>query len=88
MTRECKVSYRATPRRRSPWASAFESVRRLAATLRTPVHRRPFAAAHKRGVVKRPPVAGAPSNAWNVNFNNGNTNNDDVTNTNRVRCVR
>ena len=28
------------------------------------------------------------SNAWNVNFNNGNSNNNDITNNNRVRCVR
>lgn len=28
------------------------------------------------------------SNAWNVNFNNGNVNNNDKTNTNYVRCVR
>lgn len=28
------------------------------------------------------------SNAWNVNFNNGNTNNNDMPNTNYVRCVR
>jgi hypothetical protein len=27
-------------------------------------------------------------NAWNVNFNNGNVNNDDKTNTNYVRAVR
>ena len=45
------------------------------------------AAAHKRKVVASP-VAGSPSNAWNVNFNNGNTNNDDVSNTNNVPCVR
>ena len=31
---------------------------------------------------------GGSSNAWNVNFNNGNSNNNDVTNNNRVRCVR
>ena len=29
-----------------------------------------------------------PSNAWNVNFNNGNDNNNDKTNSNYVRCVR
>lgn len=29
-----------------------------------------------------------PNNAWNVNFNDGNTNNDDKTNPNYVRCVR
>lgn len=28
------------------------------------------------------------SNAWNVNFNNGDVNNDDKTNTNHVWCVR
>lgn len=28
------------------------------------------------------------SNAWNVNFNNGNDNRNDKTNTNYVRCVR
>jgi hypothetical protein len=44
-------------------------------------------AAQKRKVVTSP-VAGSPSNAWNVNFNNGNTNNNDMTNTNDVRCVR
>ena len=32
--------------------------------------------------------AGNPSNAWNVNFNNGNDNNNDISNTNEVRCVR
>jgi len=31
------------------------------------------------------PLAGSSSNAWNVNFNNGNTNNNDVSNTNNVR---
>jgi hypothetical protein len=44
-------------------------------------------AGHKRKVVMSP-LAGSPTNAWNVNFNNGNTNNNDVTNTNDVRCVR
>lgn len=34
------------------------------------------------------PLVGSSSNAWNVNFNNGNTNNNDVSNTNNVRCVR
>ena len=34
------------------------------------------------------PLAGNSTNAWNVNFNNGNSNNNDITNTNRVRCVR
>ena len=29
-----------------------------------------------------------PDNAWNVNFNNGNVNNNDKTNTNYVRAVR
>jgi hypothetical protein len=33
-------------------------------------------------------VSGSSGNAWNVNFNNGNTNNNDVGNNNRVRCVR
>ncbi|MBI5525158.1 MAG: hypothetical protein HY897_02410 [Deltaproteobacteria bacterium] len=28
------------------------------------------------------------SNAWNVNFDNGNVNNNDKTNNNNVRCVR
>lgn len=28
------------------------------------------------------------SNAWNVNFDNGNVNNNDKNNDNRVRCVR
>ena len=32
--------------------------------------------------------AGSWSNAWNVNFNNGNVNNNDISNTNEVRCVR
>lgn len=32
--------------------------------------------------------AGDSSNAWNVNFNNGNVNNDDKDNNNNVRCVR
>lgn len=41
----------------------------------TPARRRPTAAARKRWIVI-------------VNFNDGNTNNDDVANTNRVRCVR
>jgi len=45
-------------------------------------------ATHKRRVVASSAVAGNPSNAWNVNFNNGNTNNNDVGNTNQVRCVR
>ncbi len=27
-------------------------------------------------------------NAWNVNFDDGNSNSDDTSNTNRVRCVR
>ena len=34
------------------------------------------------------PYAGSSGNAWNVNFNNGNSNNNDVGNNNRVRCVR
>jgi len=29
-----------------------------------------------------------PNNAWNVNFNDGNVNNDNKTNTNYVRAVR
>lgn len=29
-----------------------------------------------------------PSNAWNVNLNNGNTNNNAKTNSNATRCVR
>ena len=29
-----------------------------------------------------------PDNAWNVNFNNGNVNNDDKDNDNYVRAVR
>ena len=29
-----------------------------------------------------------PANAWNVNFNNGNTNANNKTNTNHVRLVR
>ena len=28
------------------------------------------------------------TNAWNVNFDNGNVNNNDKTNSNYVRCVR
>jgi hypothetical protein len=55
---------------------------------RTPVRRRPFAAAQKRGAETSSPLAGNSNNAWNVNFNNGNTNNNDVNNTNQVRCVR
>ncbi len=34
------------------------------------------------------PVAGDPSFAWNVAFNNGDTNYNDVSSTNQVRCVR
>jgi hypothetical protein len=29
-----------------------------------------------------------PDNAWNVNFNDGNVNNNDKSNNNYVRCVR
>jgi hypothetical protein len=32
--------------------------------------------------------ANNPSNAWNVNFNDGNVNNNDKTNPLRVRAVR
>ena len=32
--------------------------------------------------------AGDTTNAWNVNFNNGNDNINNKTNTNYVRCVR
>ena len=32
--------------------------------------------------------ANNPSNAWRVNFNNGNVNNNNKTNNNRVRAVR
>jgi hypothetical protein len=32
--------------------------------------------------------ANNPSNAWNVNFNNGNVNNNDKSNTNFVIAVR
>ncbi len=32
--------------------------------------------------------ASNPTNAWNVNFNDGNTNNNNKTNANYVRCVR
>jgi hypothetical protein len=74
-------------RRRAVLAPASNRARRLAAIWRTPVRWRPFVAARKRKVVASP-VAGSPSNAWNVNFNNGNTNNNDITNTNNVRCVR
>ncbi len=39
-----------------------------------------------------PPQGGrrkkAPNNAWDVNFNNGNVNNDDKSNNNCVRAVR
>jgi hypothetical protein len=42
-------------------------------------------AAHKRGA-SMPWVSGG--NAWNVNFDDGNSDNDDTSNTNRVRCVR
>jgi len=34
------------------------------------------------------PRAGNPHNAWNVNFNNGNVNDNHVDNENRARCVR
>ena len=34
------------------------------------------------------PNANNPGNAWIVNFNDGNTNNNDTSNTNQVRCVR
>jgi len=33
-------------------------------------------------------VADNSNNAWNVNFDNGNVNNNDVNNDNGVRCVR
>ena len=32
--------------------------------------------------------ANNPDNAWNVNFDNGNVNNDDKSNTTSVRAVR
>lgn len=32
-------------------------------------------------------VSNNPTNAWNVNLNNGNTNNNNKTNENNVRCV-
>ena len=32
-------------------------------------------------------VSNNPTNAWNVNLNNGNTNNNNKTNENAVRCV-
>jgi hypothetical protein len=34
------------------------------------------------------PVAGSPSSAWYVNFNDGSTATSDVSNTLNVRCVR
>jgi hypothetical protein len=74
-------------RRRAVPAPASNRARRFAVIVRTPVRWRPFEAARKRKVVASP-VAGSPSNAWNVNFNNGNTNNNAVSNTNNVRCVR
>jgi hypothetical protein len=33
-------------------------------------------------------IATNPNNAWNVNFNNGNVNNDNKTNEQHVRAVR
>lgn len=36
--------------------------------------------------ISMPWVSGG--NAWNVNFDDGNSNSDDTSNTNRVRCVR
>jgi hypothetical protein len=33
-------------------------------------------------------VAGSPSSAWYVNFNDGSTATSDVSNTLNVRCVR
>jgi len=38
------------------------------------------------GVLSSP--APNPANAWNVNFNNGNTNANNQTNNNHVRLVR
>ncbi len=52
------------------------------------MRRWPIPATRKRRAETSSPLAGNPSNAWNVNFNNGNSNNNDVSNTNRVRCVR
>lgn len=40
------------------------------------------------GVWSSSAVAGNTNNAWNVNFNNGNTNANNKTNTNHVRLVR
>jgi len=34
------------------------------------------------------PVEDNDNNAWNVKFNNGNVNNNDVNNDKHVRCVR
>lgn len=34
------------------------------------------------------PHANNSNNAWNVNFNDGSSNNNNVNNSNRVRCVR
>lgn len=40
------------------------------------------------GGAAAPPQRPTPANAWNVNFNNGNTNANNKTNTNHVRLVR
>ena len=68
---------------------AYKSAFRLACpTAAGPRSLVALAATQKRGAAKSSPVSGNTTNAWNVNFNNGNTNNNDVSNTNRVRCVR
>ncbi len=69
-------------------AGAYQGVRRLARQSRDRGAQVADPATRKRRAETSSPVAGNSSNAWNVNFNNGNTNNNDVGNTNQVRCVR
>jgi hypothetical protein len=47
-----------------------------------------LAAAQKRQAKSSSSYAGNPNNAWNVNFDDGNVNDNNVDNTFRVRCVR
>jgi hypothetical protein len=42
----------------------------------------------KRGKLKKRAELGSAGSAWNVNFNNGNSNWNEVNNNNFVRCVR
>ena len=41
----------------------------------------------KGNQVSSSPYVSNPTNAWIVNFNNGNANSNTMTNTNQVRCV-